>query len=135
MSITLFCYLWSFLFKNPETVIRATSLIIQLIALVPAILVMILSNISDSTRNASYTLHYIFCAIGNIFFLVQVPIFRPSLYSNWNVKLYHFSPIASCVQQRTCADCWRLFPRENNLCTNDYLFNTHCCFFWYYLLC
>ena len=67
MSLTLFCYLFSFVFSNPETVIRVTSIFLQMIGLIPAIIVMILSVISESARNTSYNLHYIFCAVGKNF--------------------------------------------------------------------
>jgi hypothetical protein len=52
------------MFSNAETVIRITSMAIQFLALIPGIIVMIMSQISVSARDTSYVLHYIFCAIG-----------------------------------------------------------------------
>eukprot|EP01114_Cavostelium_apophysatum_P013017 TRINITY_DN3066_c0_g1_i2.p1 TRINITY_DN3066_c0_g1~~TRINITY_DN3066_c0_g1_i2.p1 ORF type:complete len:1610 (-),score=443.90 TRINITY_DN3066_c0_g1_i2:33-4862(-) len=63
LSMLLFSYLLSFAFADPDSVFRVLTIVYQFAAMIPAIAVMVMSVISDHSREISTYIHYAACAI------------------------------------------------------------------------
>ena len=107
-----FSYLLSFAFKSHETVYRIIPMIYQLLSMVPAIAVMILSYINEDTRRIAKIIHYTVGAIdtpytlmGTLNFIALYPLERlfqgkpsPNSSDYFNEPTIYMGLVYSAVQ-------------------------------------